>query len=139
MSAAFNKFNQFVADLANKVHNLGADNLKIMLSNLAPVATNAVKADITEIAGGGYIAGGAQAVQISSVQIGGLEALLLNAANFVANTGPIGPFRYFVFYNSTPASGPLIGWWDFGSSTTLIAGSVLQVTFDPISGALTVQ
>ena len=57
--ASFNKFNAFVADVANKVHNLGADTLKIMLSNTAPSASNAVKTDITEIAAGGdYTAGG---------------------------------------------------------------------------------
>ena len=44
--AAFNKFNQFVADLSNKVHNLGSDSLKIYLSNTAPAATNAIKTDI---------------------------------------------------------------------------------------------
>ena len=56
--ANFNKFNAFVADVANKVHNLGSDTLKVLLTNTAPVATNAVKADLTEIAAGnGYSAG----------------------------------------------------------------------------------
>ena len=59
MTAAFNKFNQFVQDLANKVHNLGADALYVGLANTAPVATNTVWANITEIsAGNGYTAGG---------------------------------------------------------------------------------
>ncbi len=31
--AAFNKFNQFVEDLAEKVHNLGADTIKVLLTN----------------------------------------------------------------------------------------------------------
>ena len=35
--ATFNKFNAFVADVANKTHNLGADTLKVMLTNTAPV------------------------------------------------------------------------------------------------------
>jgi len=45
--ASFNKFNAFVADVANKVHNLGSDTLKIMLTNTAPAAANAIKTDIT--------------------------------------------------------------------------------------------
>src|ERR1700720_2827204 len=61
--AAFNKFNAFVADVANKVHNLGSDTLKVMLSNTLPTSANAVKADITEIsAGNGYSAGDARLV-----------------------------------------------------------------------------
>jgi len=42
--ASFNKYNQFVEDLANKVHDLmgtagsGADSCKVMLSNTAPNA-----------------------------------------------------------------------------------------------------
>jgi hypothetical protein len=47
--SAFNKFNQFVEDLAEKVHNLGADTIKVLLTNTAPVAGNSVKADLTEI------------------------------------------------------------------------------------------
>ena len=37
--ATFNKFNQFVEDLAKKVHNLNSDTLKVALSNTAPIAT----------------------------------------------------------------------------------------------------
>ena len=58
--AAFNKFNQFVADTQNKVHDIGSDTLKFMLTNTAPVAGNSIKSDLTEIAAGnGYAAGGA--------------------------------------------------------------------------------
>ena len=42
------KFNIFVQDVGRKVHNLNTDTLKIMLTNTAPVATNAVDGDITE-------------------------------------------------------------------------------------------
>ena len=48
--AAYTKFNQFVQDLCTKVHNVDTDTLKIMLTNTPPAATNAVKADISEIA-----------------------------------------------------------------------------------------
>jgi hypothetical protein len=47
--ATYNKFNQFVDDLAKGVHNFASHTFKVMLTNTAPVATNAVKADITEI------------------------------------------------------------------------------------------
>lgn len=142
MAASFNKFNQFVADLANKVHNLGADTLKVMLSNTAPSASNAVKADITEIgAGNGYTAGGNAAALTSSSQTGGVFKLVLaNPATWTASGGTIGPFRYAVLYNDTPSSPakPLIGWYDYGSSITLASGEQFQVAFDAVNGVFTI-
>jgi len=136
--AAFNKFNAFVNDLASKVHNLGADTLKIMLTNTAPVATNAVKADITEItAGNGYTAGGTQASQVPSAQSGGLYTLKLNSVTFTATPGSIGPFRYAVLYNDTAASDQLIGWYDYGTNLTLTSGNQFTVQFDATNGVLT--
>src|SRR5262249_4276976 len=118
--AAFNKFNAFVADVANKVHDLGSDTLKVMLTNTAPVATDAVKTDIAEIAAGhGYVAGGAPATSVSSAQSGGTYRLKLNNVTFTAAAGSIGPFRYCVLYNATPASGNLIGFYDYGTDLTV--------------------
>lgn len=135
--AAYNKFNQFVADITLKVHNFSTDTLKIMLTNTAPVATNQVKTDITEIAAGnGYTAGGAAATLVSNGQTGGTEKLVLNNASWTAAGGSIGPFRYAVLYNATAASGNLISWWDFGAALTLTAGNSFQVTLDPTNGTL---
>src|SRR6185312_5947547 len=107
--ASFNKFNQFVADVANKVHNLGSDTLKVALTNTAPVATNTVFANIVEIAAGnGYVAGGAQATLVSSAQSGGLYTLKLNNVTFTATGSSIANFRYVVLYNATAAGGNLI-------------------------------
>src|SRR6266446_5629806 len=97
--AAFNKFNQFVEDLAKKVHNLNSDTLKVMLSNVAPVATNAVKADITEIAAGnGYSAGGNTLTFTSGAQTSGIYKLVLADSVFTASGGSIATFRYVVIY-----------------------------------------
>lgn len=122
--AIFNKFNQYVADEANGVHNLGSDTLKFMLTNTAPVATNSVKLDITEIsAGNGYAAGGSAVGITSSTQTGGAYSLVPTAdVVFTAAGGSIGPFRYVVLYNDTPTSpaDPLISYYDRGSSLTLL-------------------
>ena len=48
--ATGNKFNSFVEAVAEKVHNLGSDQLKVALTAVAPVATNTVLANLTEIA-----------------------------------------------------------------------------------------
>jgi type IV pilus biogenesis protein CpaD/CtpE len=138
--ASFNKFNAFVEDVAEKVHNLQSDTLKVMLTNTAPVATNAVKADITEIsAGNGYTAGGTQATLVSSSQSSGSYTLKLNNVTFTASAGSIGPFRYCVLYNSTPASGNLIGWYDYGAALTITASNSFQVQFDATNGVLTLS
>ena len=52
--ASFNKFQDFIEQLAKGVHQLHAagHTLKVYLSNQAPQATNTVKADITEITSG---------------------------------------------------------------------------------------
>lgn len=138
--ASFNKFNAFVADVANKVHNLGSDTLKIMLSNTAPAATNAVKTDVTEIAAGnGYAAGGAAVTITSSAQSSGLYKLIGNNVTFTASGGTIATFRYAVIYNSTAASGNLIGWWDYGATVSVTSGNSFQVQLDPVNGILQLQ
>lgn len=137
--AAFNKFNSFVEALAEKKHDLGADTLKVMLTDTAPVATNSVKADLTEIsAGNGYTAGGNTTSVTSSAQTSGTYKLVLgDPATWTASGGSIGPFRYAVLYNDTAASDELIGWWDYGSSITLASGESFAVDFDPTTGVLT--
>jgi predicted sugar kinase len=139
--AAFNKFNQFVADMANKVHNLGTDTLKVMLTNSAPVATNTNYSQLTDLAtGGGYTAGGASVTGQSSTQTSGVEKLLgsLASPTWTATGSGFGPFRYAVIYNST-AGGNLIGYWDNGSAVTLAATQTFTVALDSTNGILQVS
>ncbi|MFN3513922.1 MAG: hypothetical protein ACK41C_12795 [Phenylobacterium sp.] len=138
--AAFNKFNAFVEHLAEKVHNLQGDSLKILLTNLAPQASQATRSQLTEVApGAGYAAGGQAAVVLGSGESAGIYKLTLADVVFTAAGGSIGPFRYAVLYNDTPTSpaDPLIGWYDYGSSITLADGETFTVDFDAVNGALT--
>lgn len=138
--AAFNKFNQFVGDVAAKVHNLTADAVKVMLTNTAPVATNAVYGDVSgaELANGnGYLTGGSAPTVTSAVQTSGTLKYILQPLVFTA-TASMGPFRYAVLYNTVPSSPlkPLIAWWDYGSSVTLNTGETFTVNFDTTNGVL---
>lgn len=129
--ATYTKFNAFVADVCNKVHNLASDSCKIMLTNSAPAATNSVKTDITDIsAGNGYVAGGTAAGSPSSTQTSGTETFSANNVTFTASGGTIGPFRYPVLYNDTAASKQLIAFWDYGSNLTLNSGDSFTVQFN---------
>jgi hypothetical protein len=137
--AAYNKFNAFVANAPNGVMNLGGDTLKVALSDVAPVATNTVFANITEIAGGnGYTAGGTQTVQVSSSQTAGTYKLISGNVTFTASGGAIAQFRYVVLYDSTPTSPlkPLISWYDYGSEVNLNSGDSFTVAFDATNGVL---
>jgi hypothetical protein len=137
--ATFNKFDSFVKAMAEKVHNLGSDVIKMMLTNTSPVRTNTVKANITEItAGNGYPAGGVQAVQTSSTQTTGIYKLVLNDT-VITSTGTIGPFQYVVLYNDTATNKELIGWFDYGAPITLQNTEPLTLRQDLINGVLTFQ
>lgn len=135
MAVALSKFNAFVADIHNKVHNLSSDTVKLLLSNVAPVATNAVKADITEIsAGNGYSAGGTALSGVTSTQSSGTYNFKASNLTIVTASGSVGPFRYVVVYNSTTGSGNLMGWYDYGSSITLANTETFSATFDGTNG-----
>lgn len=139
--ASFNKFNSFVEALAEKKHDLGADTLKVYLSNATPdAAADSIKTDLAEIsAGNGYTAGGNQGTISSSSQTSGTYKLVLaDPATWTASGGSIGPFRYAVLYNDTATNDELIGWWDYGSSITLNAGETFTVDFDAGTGVLTI-
>jgi hypothetical protein len=135
--ASFVKFNSFVEALAEAKHNLGADTLKLMLSNSAPSASNTVKSDITEITpGNGYVAGGTTVTITSSAQSGGTYKLVGNDVTITAAGGSVGPFRYAVLYNDTASGKELIGYWDLGSSITLADTEAFPVDFSATNGIL---
>ena len=137
--AAYNKFQAFVENLAEKVHNLGADALTIALTNTAPVATNSVIADITQIS---YTNLSSRLITTtSSAQTTGVYKLVLVDLVLTSTGGATGPFRYVVLFNDTPAAplDPLIAWYDYGSAITLNAGETLTIDFDAANGVLQIS
>lgn len=126
------RYEIFSEDLAEKVHDLNADTLKVALSNTAPnAATHATLANFTEIAGGnGYTAGGADTLNSTS-RTGAVTSIVGTDITWTASGGTIGPFRYSGLYNDTPTSpaDPLIQYWDYGSSITLQIGEQFVVDF----------
>ncbi len=142
--AAFNKFNSFVEYLAEKAFDLQNDALKIVLTNTAPVAANALYGDISanELANGnGYTTGGVAATVLSSGQTSGTYKLVLSDLTITASGGAVGPLRYFVLVDTTPTSPlkPMIGWWDYGSSITLANGESITVDFSATDGVLQIS
>jgi hypothetical protein len=141
-AAPLNLFNSFVPNLALGGMNLNSDTLKVMLTNVAPVATNTVKANITEIAAEhGYSAGGSAVASSAYVVTANVGKLTGSNVVFTASGGTFGPFRYAVLYDDTATGDPLIGWMDFGSSITpaSASGDSFSVQWDSVGGILTVQ
>lgn len=130
--AAFNKFNQFVEDLAKGVHNLATGQLKIALTNTAPVAANVTYVALTSPLATTNLSGATpfNVTTTSCVQSSGTLSLVLVDLLLTA-TGAVGPFRYVVLYNDTPTSpaDPLIGWYDYGSSITLASAETFLIDF----------
>lgn len=131
--ATYNKFQIFVQDLANGVHNLGADQLSVYLSNTAPDPDlDLLKADLAEIATGNGYAGPQNVTVDSSVEAAGTYTLAVTTDIVITATGPIGPFRYVPLFNNGTAVkvDPLIGWWDYGASISLTnAGETFTIDF----------
>lgn len=130
--ATYNKFNDFTEQNNRGSHNFGSNVYKVMLTNSAPTASNAAKADITEIAAGnGYTAGG-NTTTITLSETSGTTTISGTAVTFSA-TGAMATFRYAVLYNdttSTPVNKPLVAWWDYGGGVSLVNGENFTVKFN---------
>ena len=136
--ATYNKFNVFVKDLAQVVHDLigtggtDCDQLSIYLSNTAPDAsTMTVKADLTEITNENGYTGPISLAQ-SGNEATGTVTVTADSVTITASGGSIGPFQYVVLENSGTAvkTDPLISWWNYGSQITLNDGESFTVKFN---------
>lgn len=135
--ASFNKFNSFSEALAEKVHNLGSDSLKIALtaSANAPTSSNTQLSDLTQIS---YTNLSSRSITTSSsAQSSGTYKLTLADLVLTASGGSVAAFRYVVIYNDTATNDELVGYYDYGSALTLADGETLTIDFDGSAGALT--
>jgi hypothetical protein len=137
--AAFNKVNSFVEALAEKVHNLGSDQLKIALTNTAPTAATTNYAGLTSPLAATNLDGANpfNVTTSTSAQTSGTYKLVC-ADLVLTATGAVGPFRYVALYNDTAAADEVIGWYDYGSSISLANGETFTVDFDGANGVLTI-
>tara|TARA_R110000737_G_scaffold113403_1_gene146559 strand:+ start:52 stop:468 length:417 start_codon:yes stop_codon:yes gene_type:complete len=129
--ATYQKFEQFVEDLAHKVHDMSGDAFTVALTTAAnaPVVTNSILGNLTEIA---YtnLSTRVLATPTTSAQTSGTFTQLWPDLVLTAS-GAVATFRYVVIYNDTPTSpaDPLICFYDYGSDLTLASGETLTVDF----------
>ena len=129
--ATQNRFNQLYEDIPHGVHDFANDQLVVALTAAAnaPVATNSVLANLTEIS---YTNLSTRNITTSvSEGSDGSYELTLTDLTLTASGGSVGPFRYIVIYNDTPTTpaDPLICWYDYGSDLTLADGESLTIDF----------
>ena len=143
-TAAFNKFNSFVENLAAGVYDLTTGTthtFKFYLTNAVPdAAADSVKADLAEItAENGYPAGGVTIGTITGAQTAGTFKFVGSTdVEITASGGSFGPFRYAVLYDDTAASDELIGWYDYGSALTVLDGKLFRIDHDQTNGLFTI-
>jgi len=140
--ATFIKINDFVEHLAEKVYNLGSDQLVVALSNTAPASEtsnptadgNGVLANVTEVA---YTNLSSRNITTSaSAQTSGTYKLTLTDLTLTASGGSVAAFRYAYIYNDTATNDGLIGMYDYGSALTLGDGESITIDFSDANGLL---
>jgi len=129
--ATYNKFNQTVEDWMEGAYTASTDQFTVSLTAAAnaPVATNSVLADLTEIA---YTNLSSRSLTTStSSQTSGTFTQLFADLVLSASGGSSAAFRYVVIYNNTPVSpaDPLLSYYDYGSDLTLADGESLTLDF----------
>jgi len=121
---AGNRFNSWIEYVNEKSVNFQTDAFVIALTNSAPVATNSVLADITEIS---YANLSSRALTVAAAsQTGGTYTVTANQLTLTAS-GAVATFRYVVMYDSTPAGSPLVQYWDYGSAVTMQSGDTFVI------------
>lgn len=129
----------FAKAVLNGVHKFAADTFKAALTNVVPAASATVLADITQISGGAYPAGGYALKGVTLSDAAGVAKVVIADEVLTASGGTVGALRYAVIYNDSATGKPLIGFCDYGSSITLNDGETLTVDFDQAAGVLTLS
>lgn len=140
MAQAYNKFRQFVEDLAKKVHNVDSDTFKLALCAAAnaPVNTNSVLADLTTVAYTNISGGQPTLTKTSVEQTAGVLNAIFEDEVILASGGTVATFRYVAIYNDTAAGDPLVCWYDLGTDIVLLDGQQLTLDFDGTNGIFSI-
>lgn len=132
--ASLTKINSFVAGLANKVFNLGTDQLKIALTDTAHNVGWTQLSQLTQVSYAGLTTGTNPLVTTtSSTQTLGVYKLVVQSTTVTANAA-VGPFRYIYLFDDTATNKDLICYYDYGSEVTMANTDTFTFTFDGTNG-----
>lgn len=135
--ASYNKFQAWAENMV-EVADCGTDQFTLALTAAAnaPVATNSVLANLTEISYTNLSS--RNLTTSSSTHVTGTYSLVIADLVLTASGGAVATFRYVVTYDNTPTSpaDPLVCWHDYGGNVTL--ADTETFTFDTGSSLFTV-
>jgi hypothetical protein len=135
--AAYNKFNIFVEDVNEGVHNMASNQLEVALTATAnaPVATNSVLTDLTPIT---YTDLSARTITLNTSGQNPAGTYELSLVDLTINCTGAGAnaFQYVAVFNQGTAvkTDPLICWFNYGSSLQLNNGESLTIDFGSDGG-----
>ncbi len=102
----------------------------VIHSDTPTVATDDELADLTQVTGTGYTAGG-EDMQNNSTRSGGTVTATFSDVIWTGGAGGFTAGRYISTYDTTATGDPLINYWDYGGNFTV---AVLE-TFTVDAGA----
>jgi hypothetical protein len=121
---AANRFNAWIEAVNEKQIDWDNDTFVIALTNVAPVATNSILTDITQIS---YTNLSSRTLTIATAgQTLGTYTATANQLVLTAS-GAVASFRYVVLYDDTATNDPLVCWWDYGSTVTMVAPDTFTI------------
>ncbi len=131
--ADFNLINDFAEQQVKGVHAFGTHTFKLFICAAAnaPLVSNTVLADLTEI-DKTNLSGGANPEVTISVSDETDTVLSADKITLTASGGALPTFRYYGIYNdsATSPADALVCFWDHGSDVTLADGESFDIKFN---------
>lgn len=125
------KYEPFVQGLMDKLFDLfgTTDTVKAAIHSDAPVAaTDDELADLTQITGTGYTAGG-EDIQNDATRTGGTVTMTAVDTAWTGGAGGFTAGRYVSLHDDTATTDRLIQSYDYGANFTVAVGETFTVDF----------
>lgn len=131
MAATVIKINDFTEQLSKGIHQFGTHTFKLALCSAAPVSTNTILTDLTQIAYTNISGGVAPTVTITVSETTGTTSIGGDSVTITA-TGAVPSFQYYALYNdsATSPADALVQAWNHGSTITLATGETCKFSFN---------
>lgn len=127
--ATYVDYEDFNGQIGLAVHNLNTNTLKAAIHSDAPVVgTDDELADLTQITGTGYTAGG-EDTQNTYSETGGTGTLVGTDITWTGGAGGFTAGRYVSTHNDDSTTDKLINYWDYGGNFTVAEGETFTLDF----------